>query len=192
MARRKVAIESPADQTGGSPNASPLPSGKDYLGKFIVYALFFGIVGAVLSSRLPLLIGAMLFFSSDDFIAWALGKVGIRLVPDSLGANFVSAAVFLTCAWVALTYGRDSLPAWLSEWLPPRFSWTMVIGGALGCALLAGMVAGVTRLLSWAGMNVRPDSLSAAIVRAVISFTILGLLYLLLSTPMVAAWFGVH
>lgn len=184
-----MAIDSTAHQAGA---AAPRPEGFSYyVSKLIVDAVLFGVISALLSSPLPLLIGAILFLTNDGFIAWLLRPVGIKLVPDSLGANFISAFVFLYVSWTLLTHWKNSLPAWLSAWLPPNFSWTFVIGGALGAALLACVVAGVTRLLSWTGIDVRPDSVTGATVRAVIAFGILGLLYLLLSSPTVEAWFSV-
>ncbi|MDB5600069.1 MAG: hypothetical protein JWN71_2113 [Xanthobacteraceae bacterium] len=187
-------MESSVDQTGGASDASAssLPRGKDFFGKFILYALVFGVVSAVLSSKLPVAIGAILFVSNDDFIAWVLRKVGIQLVPDSLGANFISACVFLTTAWVLLAYCRESLPASLSSAVPASFSWAMVGVGALGCAALAFVATAATRLLPRVGIHVRPDSVAGALTRGVIGFSILGLLYLVLSTPMASAWLGVN
>jgi len=185
MERGKMAIDHAAGQTDGTSEASatPSPGGRDFATQFMVYALFWGIIGAVLSSRIPLAVGAILFFSNDDFIAWVLRKVGIRLVPDSFGANFINAFVFLTGMGALLVYCGASLPAWLSATVPVHFSWAMVGVGALGCAALAGVVTAITgKLLPRIGMSPGSDSVAGALIRGVVGFAILGLLFLALST----------
>ena len=186
-----MVIEGLASPAGGAASAQPSPNGlSHYLAKLIVYAMVFGMVGVVTSSRLPLVIGTILFLSNDELIAWMLSKVGIRLVPDSLGANFISAFVFLTAAWVLLSYSRESLPAWLSEAVPANFSWALAGGGALGCAALAFVTTAAARLLPCVGIHIRSDGLTGVIAQGLIGFGILGLLYLVLSTPTIAAWFS--
>src|SRR5215831_7665834 len=79
-----------SDATGSSP-----PPGARWAAKFILSIVFFGVIGALFSSWFPISLGAVLFFTDEDFIDWALHTVGIRLVPDALGSIFIKMFVFL-------------------------------------------------------------------------------------------------
>ena len=165
----------------------------EYLVSFVFYMLFFGVIAGLLRSRFPIDLGIFLFFTNDGLIEWALRKVGIRLVPDSLGATFVTAFVWVAAASILFAHWQDSAPAWLSSWLPPNLSWSAIAGAALGCAVLKAIsTAFVRRVLPWAGIKIARDSLAWTITEGLVGFAMLGLLLLLLSTPVVSNWLGSH
>ena len=165
----------------------------EYVVSFVFYMLFFGVIAGLLRSRFPIGLGMFLFFTNDGLIEWVLHKVGIRLVPDSLGATFVEAFVWVTGASILLVHWKDSAPAWLSSWLPPDMPWSAIAGAALGCAVLKAIsTAFVRRLLPWVGIEITRDSLAWTITKGLVGFAMLGLLYLLLSTPAVSDWLGGH
>ena len=88
-------------------------------------------------------------------------KVGIRLVPDSLGATFVKAFVWVTGASILFAHWKDSAPAWLSSWLPPDMPWAFIAGAALGWAVLEAIsTAFVRRVLPWVGIEIARDRVS--------------------------------
>jgi hypothetical protein len=163
----------------------------EYLVSFLFYTLFFGVIAGVLRSRFPIGLGMFLFFTNDGLIEWVLRKVGIRLVPDSLGATFVEAFVWVTGASILLAHWKDSAPAWLSSWFPPNAPWSLIAGAALGCAVLKAIsTAFVRKLLPWVGIKIARDSLAWTITEGLVGFAMLGILFLLLSTPAVSDWPG--
>jgi hypothetical protein len=165
----------------------------EYFVSFVLYMLFFGVIAGLLRSRFPIGLGMFLFFTNDGLIEWALRKVGIRLVPDSLGATFVTAFVWVAGASILFAHWKDSAPAWLSSWLPPNVHWSVIAGAALGCAVLNAIsTALIRRVLPWAGIDIARDSLAWTITEGLVAFVTLGLLFLLLSTPAVSDWLGSH
>jgi hypothetical protein len=158
---------------------------------FVFYMIFFGFIGALLSSWLPVGIGAFLFFTNDQFIKWVLEKTGIRLVPGALASEFVSAFVFMIGLLVLLTYWKGSAPAWLSPWLPPVVSWSFIAAIALVCAVVRIISATVMRkLLPWVGFKITPNSAAWVITEGLVVLGMLGLLLLLISTSTVGGWLG--
>jgi hypothetical protein len=156
----------------------------EYLVSFVFYMLFFGVIAGLLRSRFPIDLAMFLFFTNDGLIEWALRRVGIRLVPDSLGATFVKAFVWVTGASILFTNWTDSAPAWLSSWFPSNAPWSLIAGAALGGAVLKVIsTAFVRRVLPWVGIKIARDSLAWTITEGLIGFAMLGLLFLLLSTP---------
>jgi hypothetical protein len=136
-----------------------------YVVHFILFMIFFGVIGFLFSSWFPVALGLFLFFTDGDFIEWVLWKVGIRLVPDTLGPEFIKAFVFLFGLWILLAYWRDSAPAWLSPWIPPSASWYFIAGAAFGCAVLQIIsVAVVKKLLPQFGIDLAPGRQGLAIL----------------------------
>jgi hypothetical protein len=128
-----------------------------YVVRFMSSMIFFGVIGFLFSSWFPVALGIFLFFTDDEFIEWALRKVGIHLVPDTLGPEFIKASVFLFGLWTLLVYWQDSAPAWLSPWLPPSASWYFIAAAALGCAVLKVIsVTVVRKLLPQFGIEIAP------------------------------------
>jgi hypothetical protein len=161
-----------------------------------IYLIFFSVLGLFWSSKFPIALGAFLFLTDDEFIAWVLGTSGIRLVPDTLGANFVELFAWLAGLAVLITYWRGSAPAWLSPWLPPSASWPF-IAGVVGSVAAAGAVftttstAVIGKLLPRLG--IAPDSLrwtiAEVLIRLVMVGGVIGLLFLLDSASMLPDWF---
>jgi len=165
----------------------------EYLVSFVYYMLFFGVIAGLLRSRFPVDLGLFLFFTNDGLIEWGLRKVGIRLVPDSLGATFVAAFVWVAGASILFAHWQDSAPAWLSSWVAPNMPWSLMAGAALGCAVLKAVsTAFVRRVPAWIGFKITSDSLAWTITEGVVGFAMLGLLFLLLSTEAVSNWLGSH
>jgi hypothetical protein len=165
----------------------------EYFVSFVYYMLFFGIIAGLSRSLFPIGLGMFLFFTNDGLIEWALHKVGIRLIPDSLGATFVKAFVWVTGASILFVHWKASAPAWLSSWLPPDMPWSFIAGAALGCAVLNTIsTTFVRRVLPWVGIKIARDSLAWTIIEGLVGFAALGLLFLLLSTPVVSDWLGGH
>jgi hypothetical protein len=192
------AIETPkgpaADPSEASAPSPRLQRGVlEYVVSFMLYMLFFGVTAGLLRSRFPIDLGVFLFFTNDGLIEWVLRKVGIRLVPDSLGATFVKAFVWVTGASILFAHWKDSAPAWLSSWLPPNAPWSLIAGTALGCAVLNAIsTAFVRRVLPWVGIEIARDSRAWTIIEGLVGFAMLGLLVLLLSTPVVSDWLEGH
>src|SRR5215831_21331823 len=106
MERRKWSAPAmaPAQGQAADPADAPERSRRsqwgalEYVVSFAFYMLFFGLIAAWWQSRFPIELGLFFFFTNDELIEWALRKVGIRLVPESLGATFISAFVWLSGA----------------------------------------------------------------------------------------------
>jgi hypothetical protein len=151
----------------------------EYIVRFMFSMMFFGVIGYLFSSWFPVALGVFLFFTNDEFIEWVLRKVGIQLVPDTLGPEFIKAFVFLFGLWILLSYWQDSAPAWLSPWLPPRASWYFIAGAALGCAVLKLVsVAVVKKLLPQFGIEIAPGTQGWAIL--IVLGVLIGLVILVL------------
>src|SRR5262249_41399324 len=132
-------------QAADPPDASGRPGRSEwgaleYVVSFVSYMLFFGLIAAFLQTRFPIELGLFLFFTKDELMEWALRKVGIRLVPESLGANFISAFVWLSGASILFARWKGSAPAWLVSLGPPSPPpWYGIAGVAVGCAVLAAI-----------------------------------------------------
>jgi hypothetical protein len=166
----------------------------EYVVSFTFYMLFFGIIAGLAQSRFPIDLGLFFFFTNHERIEWALRKVGIRLVPDSLGATFIGAFVWVTGASILFDRWKESAPAWLSSIGPPNPPpWYVIAGVALGCAVLeASSMAVVRRVLPCVGIRIARDSLAWTITEGLVGFAMLGLLFLLLSMPPASDWLAAH
>jgi hypothetical protein len=128
--------------------------------------LIFGLIGLFFRSGFPIGLGLFLAVVDDRFIEWVLRKVGIQLVPDTLGPEFIKAFVFLLGLWILFSYWRDSTPGWLLQWVAPsQESWYLIAGAALICALLQRISAAVVeKLLPRFGIAIAPGRQSLAIL----------------------------
>jgi len=162
----------------------------EYAVSFVYYMLFFGIIAGLLRSRFPLELGLFFYFTNDALIERVLRRIGILLVPDSLGATFVEAFVWLTGASILFARWKDSAPAWLSSWFSPSATWSYIAGSALGCVVLVAVSkALVNKVLPWMGIEIARDSRAWALTYGLVSLAVLGLL---LSMPAVLNWLGSH
>jgi TIR domain-containing protein len=186
-----AAVELPAAASHAPQPSHPVRAGgAEFAAKFIGNLIVFGFVGALLSSWFPVVIGLLLFFPADAFIEWALAQVGIRLVPDTLGPQFIKAFVFMA-GWLAmLVYWKRSAPTWLLPWIPPSLSWSIIAGAVLLIAALTTLSAAVMRkLLPRVGIKIAPDSLRWTTIEFLVG---LSMLALLVPASMVLDWFGIH
>lgn len=99
-------------------------TGKDVIGDFVGHAILFGLIALLCQSRIPLYLGAYLFLTDGERIEAALGKLGIRLEPDTIGPEIIKGFASLF-GWFALLVSlRSSVPTWLAPWMPPDLSWS--------------------------------------------------------------------
>jgi hypothetical protein len=190
MTRRTWSPPVQSPQGGAASPAASAPSqsqqqGREYARKFIRDAIFFGVIGILFWSWFPVALGAFLFFADEDFIEWALAKIGIRFVPDTLGPAFIDTFVFLAGTWALLTTWKDSAPAWL---LPPAGTpWPVIVAIALACAVLKIISTTVIKkVLPRRGIELTPYRQSLAII----GLTGLGILALFICAS-IFHWFGV-
>ncbi len=130
-----------------------------------------------------------MFFTDGQFIEWALGQVGIRIVPDTLGSQFIRTFVFLVGLGLLFAKWKDSMPAWLTPWLPFDASWPQLGAIAVAIALLALISARVTKsLLLRLGIERAPGTLTFAID----SLIVLALLTPVFAAPAILRWFEIQ
>jgi hypothetical protein len=177
-----------ADAAGLSP-----PSAGKFAKRLLSTMLLFGVIGALVSSRFPIGLGLLLFFSDDEFVEWVLRKLGIRLVPDTLGGEFIKCLAFMA-GWAALLfYWKDSAPAWLISGAAPHPLWPVVAGTALVCAVAKLLSAAIVRKgLPWAGIAIAPGGFVSGGAELLVLSAVLGLLVLLVSFTSIPDWLGNH
>jgi hypothetical protein len=168
--------EQPGDVEDTSPQASQRSVGY-YVSRFIAYLMIFGVIALFVGSRFPLDLGVFLFFTDDEFIVWVLGMIGIRLIPDTLGTNFVRFFVWLIGLALLLWVWSASAPTWLSLWLPsqpPAGSWWWALAGvaAIIAVVETATTAVVKRLLPRLG--IARDSLRWTLAQGSIGLLVLG------------------
>ncbi|WP_448043390.1 hypothetical protein [Bradyrhizobium liaoningense] len=88
------------------PGRSPLAAGLTILGDAFGYAILFGIIALLFQSSVPLYLGAFLFLTDGTRIEPALGAIGIRFEPDTIGPDIIKGSVFWS--------------AWIAPWSPDR------------------------------------------------------------------------
>src|SRR5260370_13183449 len=117
----------PSQGPAAAPSEASAPSPRaqwgalEYLVSFVFYMLFFGVIAGLLRSRFPIGLGMFLFFTNDGLIEWVLRKVGIRLVPHSLGAAFVGAFLWGTGPSFMFAPLYEAAPAWVPSCVAPNF-----------------------------------------------------------------------
>jgi len=146
-----------------------------YVSRFIVYLIVFGFVALFAGSRFPLDLGVFLFFTNDEFIVWVLGRTGIRLVPDTIGTNFVSFFVWLIGLASLLAIWRASAPTWLASWLPPPAAWWIL---ALVAGVMVTIDTATTTLIKklFPRLGIARDSLRWNLIEGPIRLLVLGAL----------------
>jgi hypothetical protein len=163
--------------------AAPAPSqaaGTNILADAYGYAVLFGIIALLFQSRVPLYLGAFLFFSDGERIELALGKIGIRLEPGTIGPDVIKGFVSLFGWFALLASLKASVPAWLATWMLPDTSWFFLVGIALLFAIVEAFATrAMQHALPWFGFERRPSSLACATIKLVMALGVLALLVLL-------------
>ena len=144
------------------------------------YAVLFGIVALLFQSRVPLYLGAFLFFTDGERIELALGRIGIRLEPDTIGPEIIKGFVSLFGWFALLASLRASVPAWLATWMLPDTSWSFLAGIALLFAIVEAFATrALRRALPWLGLEIGAESLAWTTIRLIIAVALLACLVLL-------------
>jgi hypothetical protein len=144
------------------------------------YAVLFGIIALLFQSRVPLYLGAFLFFTDGERIELALGKIGIRLEPDTIGPDIIKGFVSLFGWFALLASLKASVPAWLATWMLPDASWSFVAGIALLFAIVEAFATrAMQHALPWFGFERRPSGLACATIKLAMALGVLALLVLL-------------
>jgi len=172
MARARSAPQSQAaaalEQSG--------KSGQDILGD----AFLFGIIALLFQSRIPLYLGAFLFFTDGERIESALRAIGIRLEPDTIGPDLIKGFASLFGWFALLASLRASVPSWLATWMPTATSWSAMAGIAIVFATVEAFAAlAMRRAWPALGFQIRPDSLTATAIKLLIAVGLFALLVLL-------------
>ncbi|MBR1132485.1 hypothetical protein [Bradyrhizobium iriomotense] len=146
----------------------------------IGHVVLFGIIAILFMSRIPLYVGAFLFFTDGDRIERMLAATGIRFEPDAIGPDIVKgfASWF---GWFALLGAlKGSVPALVAQWMPPAESWSVIAGIALlfACLEVFGSFA-IRRAFAWSGLQHRSDGLIWLTIKLLISLGLLALVVLL-------------
>jgi hypothetical protein len=176
MARARSA---PQSQAAAAPERSG-KSGQDILGDAFGYAVLFGIIALLFQSRIPLYLGAFLFFTDGERIESALRAIGIRLEPDTIGPDLIKGFASLFGWFALLASLRASVPSWLATWMPTDTSWSAIACIAIVFATVEAFAALATRrALPAFGFQIRPDSLTATAIKLLIAVGLLALLVLL-------------
>ncbi|MBR0958918.1 hypothetical protein [Bradyrhizobium japonicum] len=167
--RRAAAAQPPA--------RSPLAPGLTLLGDAYGCAVLFGIVALLVQSRVPLYLGAFLFLVDGTRIESALGALGIRFEPETIGPDIIKGIGFWF-AWIALLVSaKGSVPAWLAAWMPPADTWSAIAGIALMLAIFDALAAlTIRRAGPWFGLAISPDSLAGTAIKFIVVVGVLVLL----------------
>jgi len=167
------------------PRATGAPAPSQAAGTTVVsdafgYAVLFGIIALLFQSRVPLYLGAFLFFSDGERIELALGKIGIRLEPGTVGPEIIKGFVSLFGWFALLASLKASVPAWLAAWMLPDASWSFLAGIALLLVIVEALATrAMQHALPWFGFERRPSSLACATIKLVMALGVLALLVLL-------------
>jgi hypothetical protein len=155
-------------------------AGPNILADAYGYAVLFGIVALLFQSRVPLYLGAFLFFTDGERIELALGRIGIRLEPGTIGPEIIKGFVSLFGWFALLASLRASVPAWLATWMLPDTSWSFLAGIALLFAIVEAFATrAMQHALPWFGFERRPSGLACATIKLAMALGVLALLVLL-------------
>jgi hypothetical protein len=167
------------------PRATAAPETSQAAGTTIVsdafgYAVLFGMVALLFQSRVPLYLGAFLFFTDGERIELALGKIGIRLEPGTIGPDIIKGFVSLFGWFALLASLKASVPAWLAAWMLPDASWSFLAGIALLFVIVEAFATRAMRhALPWFGFERGPGNQTCATIKLVMAIGVLALLVLL-------------
>lgn len=171
----------PRPQSDLAPPA-PVPSGRivrELLSDVVGHVILFGVAALLFQSRVPLYFGAFILLTDGGRIESALASIGIRLEPETLGADIVKRSAFWFGWFALLAALKGSVPAWLAPWMPPADSWSFLAGIALLLAVVEAFTAlALRRALPQLGLEISPDSLTGTTVQFAMAFGALALLVL--------------
>jgi len=169
----------PQRQAATAPELSRA-SGKDILGDAFGNAVLFGLMALLFMSRIPLYLGAFLFFADGERIERALAAIGIRLEPDAVGPDIIKSFAYLFGWFALLASFKGSVPAWLAPWIPPAESWAFLAGIALALAIVGAFATRALRhALPWFGLKIGAESLAWKTTRLLVAVAVLACLVLL-------------
>ena len=177
---RARSLPQPQPESAPAAPGLPGPSAKDILGDVIGYAVVFAILALLFQSRIPLYLGAFLFFTDGERIESALRAIGIRLEPDTIGPDLIKGFASLFGWFALLASLRASVPSWLATWMPTATSWSAMAGIAIVFATVEAFAAlAMRRAWPALGFQIRPDSLTATAIKLLIAVGLFALLVLL-------------
>lgn len=152
----------PPGHADSAPAAPVLSGGSatDVLGDVMSHVVLFGVLALLFQSRVPLYLGAIVFLIGGERIESALAGIGVRLEPDTIGADIVKRSAFWF-GWLALLGSlKGSVPVWFAPWMPPAESWSFIAGIALLLAFVEAYTAlAMRRALPPLGLKTRPNGL---------------------------------
>ncbi|MDF0581175.1 hypothetical protein [Bradyrhizobium yuanmingense] len=156
MARVRSLPDRQATLTTPAPERSS-KAGAEFLGDGIGHIVLFGVIALLFQSRVPLYLGAFLFLTDGERIESALGHIGIRFEPGTIGPDIFKGFVFWFGWFALLASVRASVPAWLAPWLPPTDSWSLLAGIAVALTLAESVAVQVMRRSApWFGFELAP------------------------------------
>ncbi len=159
---------------------APVRSGsgfQDVLGDVIGHAVLFGIIALLFQSRIPLYLGAFVLLTDAGRIEGALAGIGIRLEPETIGADIVKRFPFWFGWFALLGTLKDAVPAWLAPWMPAAESWSSLAGTGLLLALVETFSAlAMRRALPPLGLEINPNGLTWTTIQFAIAVGALALL----------------
>ncbi|WP_235885220.1 hypothetical protein [Bradyrhizobium frederickii] len=162
--------------------AAPVPSGGialDLLGDVVGHVILFGVVALLFQSRVPLYLGAFILLTDGGRIESALAGIGIRLEPETIGADIVKRSAFWFGWFALLAALKGSVPAWLAPWMPPADSWSFLAGIALLLAVVEAFTAlALRRALPQLGLEISPNGLTWTTIQFAVAVGALALLVL--------------
>lgn len=151
----------------------------DVLGDAIGHAVLFGVIALFVQSRIPLYFGAFIFLTDSDRIESSLAGIGIRLQPETVGADIVKRFPFWFGWFALLGTLKSAVPVWLAPWMPPAEPWSSLAGiGLLLAVAEAFSSLAMRRALPRLGFEISPNGLTWTTIQLAMAIGALALLML--------------
>lgn len=161
---------------------APVPPGRiaqELLDDIVGHVILFGVAALLFQSRIPLYLGAFILLTDGGRIESALARIGIRLEPETLGADIVKRSAFWFGWFALLAALKGSVPVWLAPWMPPADSWSFLAGIALLLAVVEAFTAlALRRALPQLGWEISPNGLTWMTIQFAVAVGALALLVL--------------
>ena len=158
----------------------PLPSGDgiaNVFGDVLGHAILFGVIALLVQSRIPPYLGAFIFLNDDGRIERTLAALGIRLEPETIGADIVKRFPFWFGFFALLGILKGAGPAWLAPWMPPAEPWSSLAAiGLLLAVVEASSALAMRRALPLVGLEISPSGLTWATIQFALAVVALALL----------------